>query len=144
MISRGKKQYLSIIYSSKYFKVILICIWILKSDHRPQTCVASGQTTTRDGVQTHTSADNCIKALLSKAPPTRARPSFSHASSSHQKAYTSLLASSIRGQTEEARKGTVSQRLKQTPYYRKLIIMKQQKVISQMKGQYKSPEKKYK
>ena len=83
-------------------KIILICIWILKSDPRPQTCVASDQTTARDGVQTHTSADNWIKALLSKALPTRARPSFSHASPSHQEAYTSLLASSIRGQTEEA------------------------------------------
>ena len=42
---------------------------------------------------------------------------------SHQEAYTSLLASSIRGQTEEAR-STVPQWLKQKPHYRKLISMK--------------------
>ena len=50
-------------------------------------------------MQPHPSADNWIKALLSKALPTRARPSFFH-----QEAYTSLLASSITQQTEEARR----------------------------------------
>ena len=43
-----------------------------------QVWVALGQTTTRERVQSHPSADNWIKALLSKALPTRARPSFSH------------------------------------------------------------------
>jgi len=38
-----------------------------------------------------------IKVLLSIALPTRARPSFSTTSLSHQEAYTSLLAFSIRG-----------------------------------------------
>ena len=70
--------------------------------------------------------------------PIRARPSFS--SPSHQEAYIILLASPIRGQTEEAR-STVSQQLKQKPYYRKLIMMIKQKVMSQMKGQDKIPEK---
>ena len=37
---------------------------------------------TREGAQPHSSADSWIKALLSKALPTRGRPSFSH----HQKA----------------------------------------------------------
>ena len=60
---------------------------------------------------------------------------------SHQEAYTSLLASSIRGQTKEVRRSTVSQRLKQKPHYRMLIIRKKQKVMSQMKGQDKIPEK---
>ena len=59
---------------------------------------------------------------------------------SHQEAYTSLLASSIRGQTEEART-TVPQWLKQKPHYRKSISMLKQKVMSQMKGQDKTPEK---
>ena len=45
---------------------------------RPQGWVASGQTTSRKGMQPHPSAENWIKALLSKALPTRARPSFSH------------------------------------------------------------------
>ena len=70
--------------------------------------------------------------------PIRARLSFS--SPSHQEAYIILLASPIRGQTEEAR-STVSQWLKQKPYYRKLIMMIKQKVMSQMKGQDKIPEK---
>ena len=43
---------------------------------RPQRWVTSDQTTTREEVQPHLSPDNWIKALLSKALPTRARPSF--------------------------------------------------------------------
>ena len=46
--------------------------------HTPEGQVASGQKTTREGVQTHPSADNWIKALVSKALPTRTRTSFSH------------------------------------------------------------------
>ena len=46
----------------------------------------------------------------------------------------------MKGQTEEAR-STVSQQLKQKQYYRILIIMKKQKVTSQMKGHIKIPEK---
>ena len=51
------------------------------SYHRPQGWVTSGQTTTREGVQPHPSAANCIKALLSKALPIKARPSFCHCQS---------------------------------------------------------------
>ena len=107
---------------------------------RPKGWVTSGQTTTREGVQPHPLADNWIKVLLSKALPTWARLSFSTSSPSHQETY-SLLASSIRGQTEEARRTTVPQWLKQKSYYRKLIRMKKQKVMSQKKGQDKTPEK---
>ena len=46
----------------------------------------------------------------------------------------------MKGQTEEAI-STVSEQLKQKPYYRILIIMKKQKVMFQMKGQIKIPEK---
>ena len=46
-------------------------------------------------MQPHPSADNWIKALLSKALTTRAKPRFSHHQPSHQEAYTILLASSI-------------------------------------------------
>ena len=59
---------------------------------------------------------------------------------SNQEAYIILLASPIRGQTEEAR-STVSWQLKQKPYYRKSITMKKQKVMFQIKGQDKTPEK---
>ena len=65
----------------------------------------------------------------------------SSSSPSHQEPYTSLLASSIRGQTEEARRTTVPQWLKQKPHYRKSFSMLKQKVMSQMKGQDKTPEK---
>ena len=70
--------------------------------------------------------------------PTRARPSFSHASPSHQEAYTRLSASSIRGQTEQEAQ---SHSPKTKMYYRNLLMMRKQKVISQMKGQDKTPEK---
>ena len=113
---------------------------------RPQGWVTSGQTTNREGVQPHPSADNWIKALLSKALPCRARPCpaeqdpvFPTTSPSHLESYTSLLASSIRGQTEAAR-AMIPQWLKEKPYYRRLIRMKS-KVMSQRKGQYKTPEK---
>ena len=45
---------------------------------RSQGWVTSGQTTTREGVRLHPSADNWMKALLRKALPSRARPSVSH------------------------------------------------------------------
>ena len=51
----------------------------------------------------------------------------------------SLLASSIRVQTEEARRITVPEELRKKPYYRILITMKKQKVMSQIKGQDKTP-----
>ena len=57
------------------------------------------------------------------------------------KMLTQASASSIRGKTEKPRSSTVLQQLKQKLYYRKLIIMKKQKVMSQMKGQDKTPEK---
>ena len=53
-------------------------------------------------------------------------------SPSHQEAHCSLFASYIRGQTEEARRTTAPQRLKQKPHYRKLISMQKQEVTSQM------------
>ena len=86
-------------------------------------------------MQPHTSADNWIKTLL------RQDPVFPTSSPSHQEAYTSLLAFFIREQTEETRTTIVSQQLKQKSHYRKLISMKKQKVMSQMKGQVKTPEK---
>ena len=46
--------------------------------YKLQGWVTSGQTTSKVGVQPHLSADNWIKALVTKALLTRARPSFSH------------------------------------------------------------------
>ena len=88
-------------------------------------------------MQPHPSADNWIKALLSKALPTRARPSFFH-----QEAYTSLLASSITQQTEEARRRSPTEaKKKKKATLQKLISLKKQKLTSQIKGQDKTPEK---
>ena len=67
-------------------------------------------------------------------------PVFPTTSLSHQEAYTSLLASSIRRQTE-ARGTTVPTKTKTKPHYRKLISMKKQNIMSQKKGQDKTPEK---
>ena len=55
----------------------------------------------------HPSAGNRIKVLLSTACPPEQDPVFPTTSPSHQEAYKSLLASSIRGQTEEGRRTTV-------------------------------------
>ena len=52
-------------------------------------------------MQLYPSTENWIKDLLSMALSTRTRPGFPTTSSSHQEAGTSLLSSSIRGQTEE-------------------------------------------
>ena len=87
------------------------------------------------------SRDNWIKVLLSRAPPTRARPSFFH----HKSLPSGSLHKPLsllhqRGQTEEAERNTVPQQLKWKPQYRKLISMKKQKFMSQMKGQGKTPE----
>ena len=62
---------------------------------------------------------------------------------SHQEAYTSPLGSSNRGQTEEARV-TIPQVLEWTSHHRKLIKMKMQKVMFQINGQDKIPEKQIK
>ena len=76
-----------------------------------------------------------------QCPAPRARPNFSHPNPSHLEAYTSLLSSSIRGQTEEARRTTVPQWLKLKPPHRKLIRMQRPKAMCQREGQNKTPEK---
>ena len=61
---------------------------------------ASGWTADREGAQPQPSADNSIQVLQSMALPTRARPTFPQGQSLPS---GSLLSSSTRGQTEEAR-----------------------------------------
>ena len=90
--------------------------------------VTSGQTTTREGEQPNPSADNWSEVLLSKALPTRAKNSFSHRQSLPSTSLHKLL--SLIHQKADRRICTASQRLKQKPYYRKLIMMKKQKVMS--------------
>ena len=92
----------------------------------PQGWVASGQTTTMQGVQPYQSAANCIKALLSKVLPTRAKPSFPH----HQSLSSGSLHKSLSLIHQKAvrRRSTVSQWLKQKPNQRKLIMIKSRKL----------------
>ena len=81
-----------------------------------------------------------LKLYCARPCPPEQDPVFPTTSPSHLESYTSLLASSIRGQKEEARSGFLRQRLKEKTYYRKLIRMNS-KVMSQRMGQYKTPEK---
>ena len=81
---------------------------------------------TRQRVQAHPSAENWIIALLSKALPTRTRPSFPHyqylpSGSIHK--HPSLL---HQGTDREPSRSTAPQRLKQKPHYRKLSSVTQQ------------------
>ena len=71
--------------------------------------------------------------------PSEQDPVFPTTNPSLQQAYTSLLASSTRGQTEEARAKILQAERK--PHHSKLIKMKRQRVMSQMKGQDKTSEK---
>ena len=75
------------------------------------------------------------------ALPTRARPSFSH----HQSLLSGSLHKSLSPLHQRANKRSKKNHsptaAKTKPHYRKLISMKKQKVMSQMKGQDKTPEK---
>ena len=95
---------------------------------RPKGWIASGQKTTKEGAQPYPSADNWIKALLSKALATRARPSFSH----HQFLPSGSLhkpLSSLCQRAERRSKKTHSPTVTRTkPHYKKLISRKKQNV----------------
>ena len=105
-----------------------------------QGCVTSGQTT-REGLQQHLSADNCIKALLSKALSTRARPNYSQCQSLPLGSLHKLL-SLLHERAERKNEKNHSPTMAKTkPHYRKLIRMKKQKVRPQTMGQDKPPEK---
>ena len=88
-------------------------------------------------MQPHPSADNWIKALLSKALPTEQDPVFPTSSLSHQEAYTSHRL--LHQRVDRRSKKNHSPTEKKTKTI--LISMKKQKVMSQMKGQDKTPEK---
>ena len=110
--------------------------------HQPEGWVSSDQKNTKEGAQPHSSADSWIKALLSKALPTRARPSFSH----HQSLPSgslykrlSLLHQRADRRSKKNHSPTVT-KIK-TTLQKCLTSMLKQKVMSQMKGQDKTPEK---
>ena len=93
------------------------------------------------GIQSHPSYDNWIKASLSKALPTWARPGFPHdqflLSGSLHKPLSLLHQRADR----RSKRTTTPLWLEQKSHNRKLTKMKKQKVLSQMKQQYKIIEK---
>ena len=79
-------------------------------------------------------------SFTQRGPAHPSKTQFPRHHCSHQEAYTSLLGSSTRGQTKDTR--TTSPRLpERKPHPSKLIIMKRQRVMSQITGQDKTPEK---
>ena len=88
----------------------------------------------------HPSADDWIKVLVSKALPTRARPNFSHHQSLPSGSLHKPLNLLHQRADRRSKKSTIPQQLEQKPHYRKLIRMKKQKVMFQMKEQDKTPE----
>ena len=83
-----------------------------------------------------------LKICRARPCPPEQDPVFSITSPSHQEVYTGLLASSGRQRADRrSKKKHCLIAAKTKTYYRKLIKMKKQKVMSQMKGQDKIPEK---
>ena len=81
--------------------------------------------------QPHLSADNWIKALLSKALPIRERPSFSHhqsLSSGSLHKPLSLFQQSVDRRSKKNHNTTVARK---KAYYRELIRMKKQNVTDE-------------
>ena len=79
-------------------------------------------------------------SFTQRGPAHPSKTQFPRHHCSHQEAYTSLLGSSTRGQTEDAR--TTSPQLPEPkPYPSKLIIMERQRVMSQIKGPRQKPQK---
>ena len=98
----------------------------------------SGQKAIRVRAQPHPSADNWIKALLSKALLTRARPSFSHhhflPSGSLHKPLSLLHQRADRRSKKHSPTVTKTKTTLQK-------VNQHEKPMSQRKGQYKIPEK---
>ena len=96
--------------------------WHKYLDCRGFDWAASGPTTNKEGTQAHPLAENWIKDLLSRPCPSEQDSVFPTACPSHQEACTSLLSSSIRMQTEEART-VIPQHPELNPNHMKLIKM---------------------
>ena len=108
--------------------------------YRLQDWVTSVQKTAREGVQSHPSADNQIKVLLSTALPTRTRPSFSHLSSLPSGSLYKPL-NLIHQMTDRIRKDYNPIATKTKTTSQKVNQNEKAEIMSQMKGQDKSPEK---
>ena len=107
---------------------------------QPTGWVTSGQKATRGGVKPHHCQIIGLKLYWARSCQTEQDPVFPALFPPIREAYTSLLASTIKEHTVEARRTKILQ-LEQKSQYRNLISMKKQKVMSQMKGQDKNPRK---
>ena len=81
-----------------------------------------------------------VKALLGKALPSRARPSFSEYQSLPSGSFQKPLSCLHQRVDRRSKKNHSPTVTKTKPHHRKLIGMKKQKVMSQMKGQDKIPK----
>ena len=109
----------------------------LPGPYRPQGWVTSGQKANREHNPIH---QQIIGLMLKQGPAHQSKTQFFPPHPSHQEAYTRLFASCTRRQTEEARRTTISQWPEWKPHYRKLIRIRKQRVMSQMKGEDKTPK----
>ena len=82
-----------------------------------------------------------FKALLSRALSIRARPNFSHCQSLSSRGLHKPLNLIHQRADKRSKKNNNPTAARTKTHYRKLITMKKQKVVSQMKGQDKTPEK---
>ena len=90
-----------------------------KSPGRLQCWVASGQTTNREGTQSHPSAVKQIKVLLSSAHQSNSQLYPPPVPPIRKFAQASKIASSTRGQTAEARRTTILQPVEHKPHSQK-------------------------
>ena len=87
------------------------------------------------GSQSQTQLSDWTELNWGRPCPPQQDPVFPITSPSNQEAYTRFLASSIVGQTEAARSSLTATKTK--TYFRKLITMRKQKVMFQVKGRDK-------
>ena len=105
----------------------------------PRTGLPQAKNNTRERAQPHPSENNWILKLYWARPcPPEQDPVFPTATPSHQEAYTSLSASSIRRDRRQKKYNPTVTKTK--PHHRKLTSMKKLKVMYQTKGQDK-PQK---
>ena len=107
----------------------------------PRGWVASGQTNAREGLQPQPSADTWIKALLSKALPTRARLSFSHSQFLASRSLHKLLSFLHQRADRRCKKNHSPTAAKTKTALQKLNQDEKAESYVQIKGQDKIPEK---
>ena len=105
---------------------------------RPEGWVTSDQTTTREGVLPRPSANNWMKALLSRCCP-QSKTQFFPPPIPPLRSLPKPL-SLLHQRADRGSKKHSSKQLKPKPHYRSYSQWKKQEVMSQMKRQSKAPE----